>query len=433
MLGSLAGIGRAVAVAWPQLLAWYLAGQSVRWAAIVIAAPLTADNTLGALLIVPIAVLARLVSYIGMFLALRRAMPGYRAVSGNDVEFGSAREAATEFLNVLLVSIGPFFTLYALLGLLAEDIRTYGNLAFRHTALGDPTFDASGPLVVVVVVVALGLRLLLRFFGRKLPGWVGIFEVYLEATWILVALTGLTQVFGAFVQWFQDRQLVAWIAGAREWLSSLWEPLRIAFLGVDWALPVALQVVLLPLAWLLIAGIIYVRALADVEADALPAGARTRLQSVLDRLPKLLRRNRRILTGAWEDIGAPILLSLRMMRRTGVLQLAIYLAAYGVLYVLTYWGTRGVLLLVGAHEVGWWLDYSAAVNVVISAVFEPLRIALVALAFDHLLKRWAATRAPVVAPDHGRPEPVQPAAEAAAEALAQPPVADPSSNRSTVE
>ncbi len=63
-------------------------GQCVRWAAIVIAAPLTADNTLGALLIVPIAVLARLISYIGMFLALRSAMPGYRMIAGGDVRSG---------------------------------------------------------------------------------------------------------------------------------------------------------------------------------------------------------------------------------------------------------------------------------------------------------------------------------------------------------
>ncbi len=169
MLRSLAGIGRALATAWPALLAWYLAGQCVRWAAIVVAAPLTADNTLGALLIVPIAVLARLVSYIGMFLALRRAMPGYRLIAGGDVGFASLRDAAREFMSVLLVTIGPFFTLYALLGLLTEDIRTYGNLAFRHAGLGEQTFDASGPLVIAVVVIALGLRLGLRVFGRRLP------------------------------------------------------------------------------------------------------------------------------------------------------------------------------------------------------------------------------------------------------------------------
>lgn len=392
MLRSLAGIGRALAVAWPALLAWYLAGQCVRWAAIVIAAPLTADNTLGALLIVPIAVLARLISYIGMFLALRRAMPGYRTIAGGDVQFASLKDAATEFMNVLLVTIGPFFTLYALLGLLTEDIRTYGNLAFRHAGIGNTVFDASGPLVIVVVIVALALRLALRVFGRRLPGWVGIFEIYLEATWILVALTGLTQVLGSVIEWFNNRQIVFWIGNAREWLSSLWEPLRLGFLGIDWLVPVALQVILLPLAWLLIAGIIYLRALVDVESDALPKGVGRRLNAFLDRLPALLSRNRHIITGGWEDIGAPIALTGRMILRTRVFDVALYLAAYGLLYVITQWASRGLYLLVGAHDVGWWLDYSSAVNVAFEAVFEPLRIIVIALAFDHLLQRWQASR-----------------------------------------
>jgi hypothetical protein len=398
MLRSFAGLGRALVIAGPALLAWYLAGQCVRWAVIVIAAPLTVDNPLGALLIVPIAVLARLVSYAGMFLSLRRAMPGYRATSGGDVSFTSFRDAATEFMNVLLVTIGPFFTLYALLGLLSEDIRTYGNLAFRFEGLsGEYVLDVgAGPLVVTVVMTALVLRLLLRVFGRRLPGWVGIFEIYLEATWVLVALTALTQVFGAVIRWYNDRQIVVWIASAREWLSSLWEPLRLGFLGIDWLLPVAMQVLLLPLAWLIIGGIIYIRALADVESDALPRTVGRRLQAVLERLPALLRRNRHILTGAWEDIGAPIALTGRMILRTRVFDVAIYLAAYAVLSVLLQWVSRGTYWVVGPHDVGWWLDYSAPVNVVIGAVFEPVRIILVALAFDVLLQRWQATR-PLVA------------------------------------
>ncbi len=181
---------------------------------------------------------------------------------------------------------------------------------------------------------------------------------------------------------------MVWISTARDWLSSLWEPLRLGFLGIDWLVPVVMQVVLLPLAWLIIGGIIYVRALANVESEALPSGVGRRLQAVLDRLPAVLRRNRHIFTGGWEDIGAPIALTGRMIVRTRVFDVAIYLAAYAVLYVITQWASRGLYLLIGGHDVGWWLDYSAAVNVAFGAVFEPLRIVVVALAFDFLLRRW---------------------------------------------
>src|SRR3954470_6926648 len=125
MLLSIAGIGRVLAATWPALLAWYLGGTLVRTAIITLASPFAPAGSIGPLLLVPVVVLARLVSYIGMFLVLRRAIPGYRALAGADVTFTTWRDTAAEFVRLILVSIGPFFTLYALIGLLAEDLDTY--------------------------------------------------------------------------------------------------------------------------------------------------------------------------------------------------------------------------------------------------------------------------------------------------------------------
>src|SRR6187402_2033552 len=161
MLRSLGGIPRILAATWPALLAWYLAGSLVRASIIALAAPIGPESPLAALLLVPIAVLARLVSYIGMFLALRRALPGYRAASGGDVAFGSFREAASDFFRVLLSAIGPFFTLYALIGLLNEDLHDYAQASFRYSFLSDnpnPLKVGDGPLVLIVVVVAFTAR-----------------------------------------------------------------------------------------------------------------------------------------------------------------------------------------------------------------------------------------------------------------------------------
>ena len=144
MLRSLGGIGRILAANWPALLAWYLAGQVVRASIIALAAPIGPESPLGALLLVPIAVLARLVSYIGMFLVLRRSLPGYRALAGEGgLRFTSARETIGEFLRVLLVSIGPFFTLYALIGLLADDLSAYATAAFPGTGRWPATMYGS--------------------------------------------------------------------------------------------------------------------------------------------------------------------------------------------------------------------------------------------------------------------------------------------------
>ncbi len=65
---------------WPQLAACYLLGVLGRRAAIELAAWAGYDNNLWVSLIMPFAGLARLASYVAMFLVLRRAIPALAAL-----------------------------------------------------------------------------------------------------------------------------------------------------------------------------------------------------------------------------------------------------------------------------------------------------------------------------------------------------------------
>jgi hypothetical protein len=87
MRQSLGGFVRVLVQCWPALLAWYLGGSLVRAGVITLAAPIGPQSALAALLLVPIAVLAKLVSYIGMFLVVRRALRSYSQISLGDVSF----------------------------------------------------------------------------------------------------------------------------------------------------------------------------------------------------------------------------------------------------------------------------------------------------------------------------------------------------------
>jgi hypothetical protein len=399
MLRSLGGIGRILLANWAPLLAWFLAGQVVRASVIVLAAPIGADSPLAALLLLPIAALARLVSYIGMFLVVRHSLPGYRALAGGDVRFTSAREAVSEFLRVLLVSIGPFFTLYALIGLLNEDLSAYAGLAFRYAFLGDhpQVLDVGdGPIVLAVVVIAFAARMVLKIFGPRLPGWTAIPGIYLEATWVFVALTGISAVFGPVVEWIGNRQVVHWWDSAREFLVGLADPIRFVIEGVDWVTPVALQVVLLPLAWLFIASIIYLRALGTVVEDALPVPKTIgeRVRRGVSRVPRLLREYSYLVTGTWDEIGRPAVFSGRLILRSGVGNLGIFLVAYALLFALTQWANRWVFSAVGAHDISFWLVANDVLGLVISSITEPVRVALLAAAFGYCLERWAVGRMP---------------------------------------
>jgi hypothetical protein len=398
MLRSLGGIGRILAQTWPALLAWYLGGNVIRASVIAFAAPIGPENPVAALLLVPIVVLARLVSYIGMFFVLRRELPGYRAAASGEVSFHTFRDTVNEFVRVLLVSIGPFFTLYAVIGLLSEDLSAYARAAFRYS-LGAPSngvFVGASALSLTIVIVAFAGRMLLKILAPKLPNWVGVVEIYLEATWIFVALTAVSSLFGDVQQWINNRQIVVWFSSARDYLTGLWDPIRLAIDGLDWLTPVALQVILLPLAWLLIASIIYIRALANIAEDDVPVPRvlSERMQRMADRVPQIIRRNAHLVTGTWNDVGRPLVFSSRVILRAGLVNLAIFLTAYGLLYAGGQWLTRGAYTAVGAHTMAYWYIADPVLSVLLSAIIEPVRVVLLAVAFDYCLQRWTERRMP---------------------------------------
>jgi hypothetical protein len=395
---SLLGLGRILLRTAPQLVAWFAAGQLVSAAVLTIAAPLgPTQSPLLALLLIPIGVIAKLVSYIGMFLVLRPELPVFTRLAGRPERFGSFRETAADFLELLLASIVPFFVLYGLIGGVDADLEAYQQESFRY-AFGqahesrniadDPT------LLIATIVIAFLLRQILRRFGERLPRWVAIPSVYLEATWVFVAVTGITALFGGLVAWVQDRQIVAWVLDARATLRGLWSGFRVAIDGIEGATPIAVQLILLPLAWLLIAGVILTRALAEAEKErVVPKRLEVRARLRLSRLPRPIQRQLRVMRGDWEESFRPLVVTGRMILRSGIRNLALFAACYALLFALDQWVSRAAVLAIGAHDERFWITWAPVVSFVINLVFEPVRIALLAAGFDAVLERWSYSKA----------------------------------------
>ena len=75
MLSIITRTARLAGAHWPALVAWFLAGWLARYLLIELAAVVGASALLGGLLIMPLAILARLISFVAMFLVLRPGMP----------------------------------------------------------------------------------------------------------------------------------------------------------------------------------------------------------------------------------------------------------------------------------------------------------------------------------------------------------------------
>jgi hypothetical protein len=384
---------RAFARCWPALAAWYLGGAVVRAAVIQIAAPIGPEVPLLGLLLVPIAVLARLVSYVGMFLALRDGLR-YVRPDRDDLSF---REQAREYLAVLTATIAPFFTLYALLGLLQEDLEAYASAAVRYGLFSEnPSIIdvGGGPEVLLVVVVAFGGTQLLKVLRNRTPRWVEVVAVYLEATWVFVALTAISGLFGPIVEWISQRQVAQAIIGAQEFVVGLWQPIQVFVDSLGWVVPVLAQVVLLPLAWLLIAGIVLVKALPTVQEERLgmPVRLRVRLRLAAQTVPPVVRTLSPLITDSWDETGRPAVFVGRIVRRAGLTTLAVLAGCHGLLYAAGLWLQRGGYFVLGPHEPAFWYTWDPLIAATAALLTEPLRIALLAVVFDAALGRWLRRR-----------------------------------------
>lgn len=395
---------RLAAARWPQLLAWYLAGWLARYVVIEVAATFGATSALAGFLILPLAILARLGSYIAMFLTLRDAMPSFRVArsAGLDaVDLTAAGTSRGRVTDILLASILPFFAFYATWKLLKDDTVAYAQSALKKIdyftqSPGSNVLDIRLDLVTgIVIVVAFAGRFLLKRYATRLPRWTKLVAVYLESVWVFLTLFLISTYVDGAKTWISTRAAIGWIEGIREWLSSLFAPLGWIWSGIEWALSETGALILLPLAWLTIAGVVFGRALANPAMGftpkfrlyttargriaALPKGAVRRLSDVRD---DLLDR--------WRPVSAALLL----IWRAGVLPVGIFVLAHTVLENAAPWLDLAITRLVGPHDLtAWWMNFDDLLSFVVAVAFEPLRISLIAAAYDFTLRKLEERRA----------------------------------------
>ena len=383
---------RVLARCWPALLAWYLLGWTLRSLIIRLAAFVANANDVAGLLILPVAILAQLVAFVGMFLAVRRELRHLARV--DDVEPGEvAPGSAQRWSETLLAAILPFFVLYVAWNLVYADLVDYFGSALGQADLlgGGNVASTSIPLSVMtatLVVVAFGLRWLMGRFAAKLPRWTAAAASYLEAVWVLVLLLVVQDLLAQVPPWLATRRMFAWavdgwagIIDSVPWLGTAGEI-------VGWTFGQTATLIALPLAWLAIASIVYFGTMPRSKRPAL--GGVSRASARWSRMPVWVRSIGARLAAGIVERWAPVALAARLIWRSGPLALGTYLLAFAVVTAVGSWLRLVAYRLLGPHETGWWYGASDVVELGVMAVTAVLQVCLVAAAFDHALRSDAA-------------------------------------------
>lgn len=375
---------------WPALLAWFLLGWTIR--ALIIRGGgylLNIDENFG-LLVLPLAILAMLAGYVGMFLAVRRELPHLGRL--DDVERGEvAATPVRKWRDSLLAAILPFFLLYVAWNLIRDDgVDLYFASTLQDNFGENSAADTISAVSITLLVVAFTLRWLLGRFAARLPRWTTLVATYLEALWVLVALFTVRELLAGFGGWLSTRRMFAWAVDG-------WAAIREAFAwigaisdGIAWAVSQVGTLIGLPLAWLAIASIVY---FGTMPRSTRPGPATVRAVSERwSRLPVWVRRFGSALTSGFADRWRPVTLAARLIWRSGPIAMGTYLLAFAVITAASEWLRLLVYRALGPHETNWWLGASDAVELGVDAVIAVLQVAVVAAAFDHALRSDAASR-----------------------------------------
>jgi hypothetical protein len=404
----------------PQLVALYLLGWLGRKGAIELAAFVGWDNDVWASLIMPFAGLARLGSYVAMFLVLRSAIPALAALPRR-----SARS-----VDVFAGIIVPFFAIYLAWKLFAEDWLDFETAALNYrvddamtTALttGETSDLHADQLPVstvswVIIAAALVLRYVLGKFKESLPGAMIAVRVYVDALWVFLTVSyAASQGVGFLLNpagWIAQRRMVVWFDSTRAelfshfvFLEHLWDAamlvLRTVFGGAT-----------IPLLWLAVAGIIYgvsmpdwrgaARRVVGGRADRVferAAAGRKRFDERGWQVPQTLGEKLRAWVigklGHYKTIAD----SARLILHGGVLALSLYVLAYlglawldmaGAFYhpevSIGYLFRFGAWIL-GPHPLSFWNGYADTMALVSHIVVEPLRVCLIASMVAYCLEQ----------------------------------------------
>lgn len=371
---ALRTFGRILAQHWPAMMAWFIGGEAVHQLLVQLAGFIGGYTTLGGLLVLPLAVAAKLVAYLAMYLTVRPSLP----------HASTPRSGYRAFASAILVSILPFFAFYSAWGMLTVDITEFASIAsdiaFRETGYDlDGVRDRGGlvsvgVLPVAVLVVALIARLLLSKFRDRLPGWTLGIAAYAEVLWTFMLFTLVGQWWAGAQEWLARRTGMTWLQAIGDWFAMNMFPVAVVWEATLWIFGLLAAVLIVPAAWLAVAGVIY-----GTTFDAAPAPVQRRLDALRGSAATFSRP----LLQRFEDLWA----AFAVIWRGGPLLFGAAVCAYALWGLAERWGTRGVLLVIGGHESDFWVALLPLVLVAVATVFETLRVAVVATAYESVIAR----------------------------------------------
>jgi hypothetical protein len=311
-------------------------------------------------------------------------------------------------LDVAALAIGPFLAVYAVWGLVDEEV--YGLFAANIAVSGTGGTDDWSvnlqwlTLYLALAVIAWVLRQGVGLFTRRHPYRpVLLVGVVLEGLWTFASALALLAGLGQLLQWVTSRAVWQGMVGLWHGFLLVLPDLRLPF---DLTLPEAVaglahwltgtlvpavwSAVLLPLVWLALTAVVFGWRRLDIRTvvagtalDAAHAGLLTR--SGASRPGRLAHSTWLLLTTDLRTKYLPVLGAFRLLWAAGASFLAAYLVVATAVQTARSWAELALARLLGPRDPYVGLAWSWVEDLVVALPFTTAAVAVYAAAGRRLL------------------------------------------------
>ncbi|GAA2833464.1 hypothetical protein [Kribbella solani] len=350
-----------------------------------------------------VGVLLQITAAVGMIRTCAMSLYRWRDAASSEAE-ETSDPTQRGLLELLAVTLLPLVAVWSAWGFFDAQVQQLAatNLVLNGTQQGSQFFKL-GPTswhqYLPALVVLLVLRRVLQGVDDRWPNRpVKFAQVWAEAFFVLLTfvITPFAIIEGK--DWFKDRSFWYWSLGwwdsAKEFFAGIHIPIPagIEFLwGFFWESlwPLFKLGVAEPLTWLAITTVVFGHRVLSggaafrgtrlerrlgVRAEAEPA-QRGRIVELTYKAPDLL------LAGVREKFY-PAINAFRLLVRVGPVFLGVVCMVYTFWLLGSDWAYVGIQRLIGNHGDYWGLMNMEITGLIRDLIFEPLRIALLAAAFD---------------------------------------------------
>ncbi|MFW6597240.1 hypothetical protein ACQBAU_05060 [Propionibacteriaceae bacterium Y2011] len=318
---------------------------------------------------------------------------GLLVVPDSVFELSSAR-------TVLVTAIGPFLAVYALWGLVDDEVRELFTVnVIRHSLFGTAEWSINmqnWQTYAVMAVIAWLLRVACSAAARRFDlSWLSPVAMVADGVFVFTSFLGLTRIVSDATDWLHTR--TAWVETMQLWRGLIELLPEVTFpygltlpdlvqaaahrFWVD-VVPGFAQLVLLPLMWLALTALVF--GWRDFERSVVGTRAEGAART-LTRLPAPLRRFTWLATGDLRDKYIPVFRSLQLVWLAGPRFLGAFLVVSAVVTALQRLVETGLLQLRGPVPLAEALLTTPTIDLVQGLLGTTVAMALYGAAFDRCI------------------------------------------------